>query len=45
MVYDADGKRMDFTSRSCPVSVHKETGKAKYHPLDKPGPRYEAPPT
>lgn len=44
MVYDSDGKRMDFTSTSCPVPMHKETGKAKKYLLDKPGPRYEAPP-
>jgi hypothetical protein len=45
MVYDADGKGIGFTSTSCAVTVHKETGKAKQYPLDKPGPRYEAPPT
>ena len=44
IVYDADGKRIGFTSTSCPVPVRKETGKAKKYPLDKPGPRYEAPP-
>jgi len=43
-LYDADGNRIDFTSTSCPVPVHKETGKAKKYPLDKPGPRHEAPP-
>ncbi len=44
IVYDADGKRVGFTSTYCPVPVHKATGKAKKYPADKAGPRYEPPP-
>ena len=43
IVYDSEGKRIGFTSTSCPVPVYKETGKAKKYPLDKAGPRYEPP--
>jgi hypothetical protein len=44
IVYDSEGKRIGFTSTSCPVPVYKETGKAKKYPLDKAGPRSEPPP-
>ena len=44
IVYDSEGKRIGFTSTSCPLPVYKETGKAKKYPLDKAGPRYEPPP-
>ena len=44
IMYDADGKRIGFTSKSCPVPVYKETGKAKKYPADKAGPRCEPPP-
>jgi hypothetical protein len=44
IVYDPDGKRIGFTSTSCPVPVYKETGKAKKYPADKPGPRHEPAP-
>ena len=44
IMYDPDGKRIGFTSTSCPVPVYKETGKAKKYPGDKTGPRYEPPP-
>jgi len=43
VVYDSEGKRIGFTSTSCPLPVYKETGKAKKYPLDKAGPRYEPP--
>ena len=44
IVYDSEGKRIGFTSTSCPIPVYKETGKAKKYPLDKAGPRTEPPP-
>jgi hypothetical protein len=44
IMYDPDGKRIGFTSTSCPVPVYKETGKAKKYPADKAGPRCEPPP-
>ena len=44
VVYDSEGKRIGFTSTSCPVPVYKETGKAKKYPVDKAGPRTEPPP-
>jgi hypothetical protein len=44
IVYDSDGNRIGFTSTACPVAVYKEPGKEKKHPVDKIGPRYEAPP-
>jgi len=44
IVYDSEGKRIAFTSTSCPLPVSKESGKAKKYPLDKAGPRSEPPP-
>jgi hypothetical protein len=44
VVYDTSGNRIGFTSKTCPAPLHKEVGKGKKYPLDKPGPRDEPPP-
>jgi hypothetical protein len=44
IVYDSEGKRIGFASSTCPSPVHKETGKGKKYPVDKPWPRVEASP-
>jgi len=44
IVYDSDGNRIGFTSTTCPVAGYEESAKGKQYPVDKIGPRYEAPP-
>lgn len=44
VLYDSDGNRIGFTATTCPVAPYEEPPKAKKYPIDKPGPRYEAPP-
>ena len=44
ILYDDAGKRVGFTSLTCPVSVAAEPSKAKKQPRDEIRPRWEAPP-
>ena len=44
VLYDHDGKRIGFTSRSCPFPVAKESPKGKRRPTDEPRARWTAPP-
>lgn len=44
VIYDNLGRRIGFTSRTCPVSVGKEPARPKMLPRDEMRPRWIAPP-
>ena len=44
VLYDHDGKRIGFTSGSCPVPIAKESSKGKRRSADEPRARWTPPP-
>jgi hypothetical protein len=44
ILYDNDGKRIGFTSNTCPVDTSKEPVKTERYPKDKKRSRWSAPP-
>jgi hypothetical protein len=44
IIFDHDGKRVGFTSHTCPNPIGKETGKAERYYRDEIRPRWAAPP-
>lgn len=44
IIYNDNGDRIGFTSRTCPVTIGKETVKPKKHHMDQIRPRWAAPP-
>ena len=45
IIYNKNGKRVGFTSASCPVPISKVTGKSEKRAMDQIRPKWSAPPT
>ena len=45
ILYNNNGERIGFTSKTCPVAIAKEHAKSKRKSVDEPRSRWSAPPT